>query len=275
MDTFTHLLLGHAMGVAASTLGTAPPNAVYWAVVVGNSLPDVDVPLSFLLRGDFKWHRTVTHTVAGAAGVSLVAALVLARAMPGAHPGWIFFWTLVGAWSHVATDVLNLFGVKLSTLARKSTAAGILHLTDPVLLGLLVTGSLLRAAPLGLALCGGYILWRAVRAGQIRRTLRQGGALRADLIPWYAGWRYVTEYRDRIEYGTWQVQGPVALATYPRPDTALLEQLGRHSQVKTFLASARYPYAIIGSDEVVWGCALRQIRADYRPLRLKLPCAES
>lgn len=278
MDTVTHLLLGHVMGVAAAGAGVPQPTVAYWALVVGNSLPDLDVPASLLIRGDTKLHRTVTHTIIGSAALSLPAALVLAMLLPGASLGQAYLWMLLGALAHIGLDALNLFGVRLFSLARKPAAAGVLHIVDPALLALWTLGSLGREIPFvpaaSLVAAAVYIAWRMVRASQVRRALRAGGALRGDVIPWYCGWRYVGEWPDRIEFGQCQAGVLTAISTYHRPDSTLVHRLGRADGLQQFLATARYPYAIIGRGEVLLGCALRQMRADYRPLRLKLPCTE-
>lgn len=283
MDTLTHLLVGHVMGTAAGSVAGPMGAAAYWGVLVGNSLPDMDVPLSLLLRRNVSLHRTVTHTVPGAAGLSAAAALAIHWFLPGAPVTLLFLWTLMGALCHMAMDCLNLFGARpFWPLSGQPVELGVLHIVDPVLLLLLsvptaVVGlGMAPPAALGLTFVAmwPYLLYRILTARRLYRRLRTAGPQRVRIIPWYVSWRYICETAHAIEFGVWVAGKPRATQTYPKVDSPLVQASLHHPKVRAFLASAEYPYAQVQEDEhgsaVVWKDALRQLRADFRPLRVRL-----
>ena len=284
MDSLTHLLVGHAMGVAASSVTPAPfGTAVYWAVLIGNSLPDIDVPISLLLRRGIKLHRTYTHTIPGAAVLSLLTAAGIARILPGAPFGLVFLWTLLGSLVHMGMDCLNLFGARpLWPLNGKSVDLGVLHIVDPVLITLLGVAALaVKAGMAGYAILTGsfllifpYVFYRVAIARRLYRGLKAQGSLRARVIPWYASWKYVYETERTIEFGHWNRNGRQVVRTYPKTDSPAVRASMQNPQVAAFLRSAEYPYALVEEDErglrVTWGDALRQMRADFRPVCVRV-----
>jgi inner membrane protein len=284
MDSLTHLLVGHAMGVAANSV-TAHPfgTAVYWAVLIGNSLPDIDVPVSLLLGRGIKLHRTLTHTIPGAALLSLVTAVGITRIIPGTPLGLAFLWTLLGCLVHMGLDCLNLFGARpLWPLNGRSIDLGVLHIVDPVLLALLGVSTLAVSAgmagypmlTLAFLLIFPYVTYRIAIARRLYRTLRAQGSLRARVIPWYATWKYVFETEGAIEFGHWDRRGRKVVKTYRKLDTPLIRATMADPSVAAFLRAAEYPYATVEEDErglcVTWGDALRQMRADFRPVRVRV-----
>jgi len=281
VDSLTHLLVGHAMGVAASSAAHPIGAAAYWAVLVGNSLPDIDVPVSLLIRRDVKLHRTVTHTIPGSALLSALSALVLHALFPLAPLGQLFGWTLLGCLVHMLLDCLNLFGARpFWPLSSRPVGLGVLHILDPilvVLLGLPAAGAALHLASPGLlslsfALMWVYVLYRIFTARKLYHLLRRQGSVKARVVPWYLSWRYVFETAERIEFGHWARGRRLALQTYQKLDSPLVRASLAMPQVEAFLRAAEYPYAVVQEDDcghaVVWGDALRQLRADFRPVRV-------
>lgn len=283
MDSLTHLLVGHAMGATAAGAAGPYATAAYWAVLVGNSLPDIDVPVSLIFRRDIKLHRTYTHTLPGVLLLSLAAAAVINQFVPGSNLGVTFIWTLLGSLTHMALDCLNLFGARLLwPLSGRSVDLGVLHILDPVLMLLLGLPTLgvalgsLTASALSLSFFAmwPYIIYRLATARTLYRRLQAGGSLRARVIPWYTSWRYVYETRTAIEFGRWARGMRVPMETYPKQDSPVIQASLHTPEVMAFLQSAEYPYAVVetGEDghEVIWGDALRQLRADFRPLRIRV-----
>jgi inner membrane protein len=285
LDTLTHLLVGHAMGAAASSVAGPLGAAAYWGVLIGNSLPDIDVPLSLLVRRDIKMHRTFTHTLPGAVLLSAGAGLAMRPLMPTGTPfGALFLWILLGTLIHMALDCLNLFGARpFWPLSGRSIDLGVLHILDPFMVLLLgvptVVVALGRASQHSLALSflllWPYILYRIITAHRLYHRLKAEGSLRARVIPWFSGWRYLYETDSNIEFGLWAGGRRRALATYPKDaDSPVIQASLSDPQVAAFLASAEYPYALIEEDgegqKVVWADALRQLRADFRPLRIRI-----
>ncbi|MFS8639582.1 MAG: metal-dependent hydrolase [Symbiobacteriaceae bacterium] len=277
MDSVTHVLMGHAMGALAAAVAPEAGPAVYWAALLGNSLPDVDVPLSLLLRRGIQLHRTYTHTLAGAAALSATAAGLLAAAFPGAGPGQLFLWTLLGCLAHLAVDGLNLFGVRpFWPLSGRPVELGVLSLTDPWLLLVLGVPALgakagwLSARWVGTSFLAMwvYVAQRLRTAHRLHRELRAAGHRRARVVPWFSGWRYVAETAEAVEVGRWWRGRRVLLESFAKQDDPRIAATLADPRVSRFLQEAEYPVALVQDGEVVWSDALLRLRADFRPLRI-------
>lgn len=277
MDSLTHLLMGHAMGTLAANVAPAAGPAVYWAALIGNSLPDLDVPISLLLRRGVQLHRTYTHTLPGVIALSAITALMLNQVYP--EPGLLplFGWAAFGCLVHVAMDCLNLFGVRLFwPLDRRWIQLGILHILDPFLLLLLGApsmGAYLNWSSPALVAVGflaiwPYVAYRLRTARRLLRRLKAEGSLRARIVPWFSGWRYVFETERAVEFGRWHRGQPVALETFPKQADPRIDATRSDPRVARFLRSAEYPVALIQGDAVIWIDALRRLRADFQPLRI-------
>lgn len=287
MDSLTHLLVGHAMGAVVSSSTQPFGTAAYWAVLVGNSLPDIDVPISLVLTRDIKLHRTVTHTLPGAVLLASIAAVVMTHFFPGVPLYLLFAWLMLGSLSHMALDVLNLFGSSaLWPVFKKPINLGVLHIVDPALLilsGVPTLGQWLKLTgpgPLhwGFYLMGPYLLYRIANAVLLSRRLRGDGVLRVRIVPWYLGWRYILEKAESIEFGAIRGGRCRVIDRYiKRHDSPLIQATLADPAVQRFLKLSEYPYAKIEEDDagplVVWADAMRQMRADFRPLKVRIPAA--
>lgn len=283
MDSLTHLLVGHAMGAVASSLNPSAGAAVYWATLIGNSLPDIDVPISYVLRRNFGMHRTITHTIPGVLALASATALGVHWVYPGVPFMLIFEWALLGNLAHLALDCLNLFGARpFWPFLGQSVDIGVLHIIDPMLLVILGLPTL--AAALGVAskpvlalsffLIWPYVAYRLTIARRLFRRLRAEGSLKARVVPWFTSWRFIFETATTIEFGYWRRGERTVLSTFHKVDSPLVRASLEDPQVVSFLRSAEYPYALVQADEagpiVVWGDVLRQLRADFRPLRIHM-----
>lgn len=282
MDSLTHLLVGHAMGAVAGSAGYG--EAAYWAALVGNSLPDIDVPISLIFRRDIKMHRTVTHTLPGCILLAAVAALAISQFVPGSSVATTFVWTLLGCLAHLGMDCLNLFGARpFWPLNGRSIDLGVLHIWDPVMLLLLgvpsvaaMTGKAsLSVVAVAFFLIWPYIVYRLTLARKLFRKLTEAeGTLRARVIPGAASWGFVTETDTVIQFGRWQHGRPAVVESIAKEDSPLIRASKTHPAVASFLETAEYPYARIEEDEtgnwVVWGDVVRRLRADFRPLRVRV-----
>jgi len=283
VDSLTHLLVGHAMGAVASSLNPSAGAAVYWAALIGNSLPDIDVPVSYVLRRNFGMHRTITHTIPGVLALAAATALGVSWVYPGVPLALIFQWALLGNLAHLALDCLNLFGARpFWPFLGQSVDLGVLHILDPMLLVILGLPTL--AAALGVAsktvlalsffVIWPYVLYRLAVARRLFRRLKADGSLKARVIPWFTSWRYIFETATTIEFGYWRRGERTVLTTFHKADSPLIRASLEDPQVVSFLRSAEYPYALVQEDAdgplVVWGDVLRQLRADFRPLRVRV-----
>lgn len=254
MDSLTHLVLGHAMGVFASGSTPAAQAGAYWGALVGNSLPDIDVPVGFLAGRGWALHRKFTHTIPGVLGLSLVAAAVITAAIPGSRAGLTFAWTLAGCIVHVLLDCHNLFGTRpLWPFSNRSFGWGVLFIMDPFILitlgvgdvahlaGWLSTGSLKAIY----AVNGLYTLGRWVAWAILRKRMTAPGVVRFTMAPYFLFWRYLRETDNAMEYGRVKLLTgslkpleSVKPARGPAVDASRMDP-----QVATFLHHARYPFA--------------------------------
>lgn len=279
MDSLTHLLMGHAMGALASNVSPTAGAAVYWAALIGNSLPDMDVPVSLLLRRGISLHRTYTHTIPGNLILSAGAALLLQQLFPGASFALLFGWALLGTLVHVALDCLNLFGAKpFWPIDSRSIELGVLHILDPILLvilGIPALGAALGLASqqmvaLGFVLTWPYILYRLQTARRLLGRLRREGSHRARIVPWYTSWRYIFETDGAIEFGRWHRGERIAMETFVKQNDPRIAASKEDPRVGHFLRQAEYPVALVQEDAVIWIDAVRRLRADFVPLRVEL-----
>lgn len=277
MDSLTHILMGHAMGSLAASVSPTAGAAVYWAALIGNSLPDIDVPVSILLRRGIQLHRTYTHTVPGVLLLSLVTSVVLQRYFPEAGLATILAWTLLGCLVHVAVDCLNLFGAKpFWPLNGQAVELGVLHILDPwllVLLGIPSLGAYMNWSSPALVAIGfvamwPYIVYRLTKARKLLNELKAEGSLRARVVPWYSSWRYIAETEQAVEFGRWCRGGRVALDTFVKLEDPRIVASMSDPRVHHFLRSAEYPVAMVQDGTVIWIDAVRRLRADFQPLRI-------
>lgn len=283
MDSLTHILVGHAMGAVASSVSPGAAAAVYWAALIGNSLPDIDVPVSLALRRGIKLHRTLTHTIPGVILLSVLIAGPLTWIYPGAPFALVFAWALLGNLTHLGMDCLNLFGARpFWPFTTRSVNLGILHILDPVLVSLLGAAALTvgtGVAPKAILVVSFfamllYIVHRLRIARRLFYLLKQEGSTRARVIPWFSSWRYVFETDGAIEFGRFVGGRRLALSTFPKLDSPMIRASLEFPQVANFLEGAEYPYALVREDEeghaVIWADAVRQLRADFRPLVVRI-----
>lgn len=161
MEPVTHFLTGACMGRAGCNRKTAYATL---AMTLAAEAPDLDVLWS--VRGPvaaFQHHRGWTHTLMGA---PVVAAVVVGavwllhrwrtrkgKALAGLQPrwGWLGFFSLLAALSHILLDYTNNYGVRLFyPFSPKWYAANIVFIVEPVFLAVLIL-ALVMPAILGLA----------------------------------------------------------------------------------------------------------------------------
>lgn len=267
MDSLTHLVLGHAMGAFAGGATPAAAAGAYWGALVGNSLPDIDVPVGYLLRRGWAFHRKFTHTIPGMVLLSAGATLVITLAIPGSDPRLTLAYTLAGCLIHVLLDCLNLFGTRpFWPFSTRSIGAGTLFIMDPVMLGVLGLGSMLEltgqmtAATLrGLYIAVAvYVVLRRLTQIRLRAYVSGPGVMRASVFAWLASWRYLRETPTLVELGKLNplTGRATMLASYEKAQGPVVDATRQLPQVRAFLGQARYPFAQVHSAgpgyRVVW-----------------------
>jgi inner membrane protein len=112
MDNLTHSLTGLMLSRAG--LNRFYPRATLLLIVAAN-IPDIDFVT--IARGPlyyFEQHRGITHSVAAAPVMALLAVL-LTCAIGRTMKGWVVAWglALIGVASHLLLDWTNAYGIRL------------------------------------------------------------------------------------------------------------------------------------------------------------------
>lgn len=209
MDPISHALIGVAIGGLA---GSDQAPAVYWGIVAGAVGPDCDIVVRWV-RGRhayLKAHRGPTHSPIGLVLLAAATALVLRLIWPDVALGAVFAWTLVGAVSHVAFDVLNAYGTQaLWPWSQRRLALDILQIVELPLVVVFGLAWALAARDADAARTVWVVAWVIVVAYAGARALLHRRCLRAvqqrfaaerlrrvSVVPYLLGvihWRYVVE----------------------------------------------------------------------------------
>jgi len=142
MDNVTHTLTGIALSQAGLNRKT---RFATLALVLASNAPDVDIVTR--LRGSaayLEYHRGITHSFVGLAGLALLLSALLyalgrlARPKPAAPPlsaPWLLVACAVGLLGHLLLDFTNAYGVRpFAPFSGRWFAWDIMPILDPVLL---------------------------------------------------------------------------------------------------------------------------------------------
>ncbi|HUI42486.1 MAG TPA: metal-dependent hydrolase [Terriglobia bacterium] len=148
MDNFTHTLTGIALSQAGLKRKT---RFATLALVLASNAPDVDVVTR--IRGSasyLEYHRGITHSFAGLAGLALMLTALIylpgrrARPKPSSPPlnlRWLFLACSTGLLGHLLLDFTNAYGVRpFMPVSGRWFAWDIMPILDPMLLLLLAAG---------------------------------------------------------------------------------------------------------------------------------------
>jgi inner membrane protein len=145
MDNLTHTLFGLAL--AKTGLERTTPGASA-ALLIGANFPDVD--LVTLLGGSLsylKYHRGITHSLAGIVVAALIIGGVLhfayRRRLSASQPRFwaLCFVALAGVGSHFLLDYTNSYGVRpFLPFSGRWYAGDLVFIIDPWMLALLFVG---------------------------------------------------------------------------------------------------------------------------------------
>lgn len=253
MDSLTHVVLGHAMGIFAQSASPAVQTAAYWGAFVGNSLPDIDVPVGTLLGRGWSFHRKFTHTIPGMLLLPALATGVITWAVPGSSPWVTYAWTLAGVLLHVFLDCLNSFGTRpLKPFSSRFFGYGVLFILDPVILAVLGLGDLAHLAgwlpraglqTLTVAM-GIYVAARWFTLARLRGSLARAQT-RLVVTAFLAGWRFFREHEGRLEYGSADFLGlsPRVVESIEPATGPAVEASRQVPAIARFLERARFPFA--------------------------------
>jgi inner membrane protein len=267
VDSITHLLLGHVMGALTKGHTPAAQTGAYWGALVGNSLPDIDVPIGFLLGRGWGLHRTFTHTAPGIIGLSMVTAAIITWLIPGSSIGLTLVWLLAGSVVHIFLDCLNLFGTRpFSPWSDRVIAVGVLFILDPVIVIGLSAATLIHA--LGWLKVPGLwtiylLMWLYIGARwfiklRIERRLHIPGTIQSVVAPWFATWRYFRQSESIVEYGRVRSFGAMleSIETVVPAQGLAVDVSRTVPAVAGFLRRARFPFAEVRQHEnhvhVLW-----------------------
>ncbi len=113
MDNLTHTLIGATAAKAFPKKFQKP--SVYWAMVIGNNLPDSDFIYSLLPTTTgldyLVHHRGYTHSVFFSLALAPIGGFIAAKLSRSAFNREVCLFTLLGCWMHMWADWLNNYGV--------------------------------------------------------------------------------------------------------------------------------------------------------------------
>ena len=173
MDSFTHVVFGGAVAMAAMRRRTPVWKAAMWGAMV-NTLPDLDVLIDHGdAIGDMVLHRGWTHAPFWQTLLSLPLGLAVAR-ISGEWAQWRRWWLAV--WlclvSHPLLDAMTVYGTQIGLpFTNHPYGLGSIFIVDPLFTLPLVVGAVWRwpraaehrgrqANAAGLA-AGAYLVWGA------------------------------------------------------------------------------------------------------------------
>lgn len=262
------------MGLFATGATPAIQTAAYWGAFVGNSLPDIDVPVGTLLGRGWAFHRKFTHTLPGMLLLPALATAVITWAVPGSSPLITYAWTLAGVILHVFLDCLNTFGTRpFRPFSDQILGFGVLFILDPVILSVIGLGDVAQLAGwisarvlqwlfVGMA---AYVGVRWVLLAWLRRRVGGTDVVRFTVTAFLAGWRFFRERPGLLEYGSVDPLGfrvrvveSVQAATGPAVDASR-----QVPAVAQFLSRARYPFARLEQRDGLW-------RVEWQDLFLRM-----
>jgi inner membrane protein len=271
------------MGMFVNGATPAVRTAAYWGAFVGNSLPDIDVPVGTLLGRGWALHRKFTHTLPGMLLLPVLAAGVITWAIPGSNPWLTYAWTLAGVIVHVFLDCLNTFGTRpFMPFSSKILGYGVLFIMDPLILGAVGLGDLAQLAgwlPAS-ALRAVYVaFWVYVGArwlmlAQLQR--RVAGSGRVMVTAFLLGWRFFRQQANRLEYGSFSMLGTrqQVIEAVETADGPAVEASRQVPEVAAFLQRARWPFARVEPAEdgyrVEWQDLFGRMRGRTGGLAIRL-----
>jgi len=140
MDPFTHASIGLAVAkVCANPISITDPATM--CIVAGSVFPDIDILLQ--KKGDLAYlknHRGATHSLVGTLASAAIISGIACLAFRITDFPLLFFWALLGCWSHVFFDLFNSFGAQLLwPFINKKFSLGMMVSFDPVFIGLLLS----------------------------------------------------------------------------------------------------------------------------------------
>ena len=262
MDPVTHIASGLLAGRLLSDRFPAPRRALAFGALAA-WLPDIDSFVGLGPEAYLRDHRAFTHSLPGAALLTLGLALAFTPLARAVGTRRLFLWGYGLALLHVFLDLCTTYGTQVFwPLSDARLFLPALFIVDPIFtLPLLALIALTFAwqekrrtlAALGLALCLAYPLANlgvraAVQAGVEQRLHDSGVAFRSvSLIPdlltplW---WKAVVDQGDALAVASVPALLPrdIPLAAYPKADQALLARLGGEASIfRTWDWFALYP----------------------------------
>lgn len=286
MDPLTHFLVGGAIGaLKGGAGGAALKSSVYWGTALGAVAPDSDIVTRIF--GDsltyLEHHRGASHSPVGLLILAAAFAGIVAAIVPGV--GWlqVFPWSLAGAISHVALDMLNSYGTRaLWPWSRARLAFDILMIVDLPILGALLAALGLNGARPGstqvvfgltLALIAIYIMTRVAIHHRllnfVKKDLAYLSPVRLNVLPGIFGlnrWAFVAETSEGFVLGavTWRPLRAEIFERRTKNRNRAVEAAARSRAGRIFLDFARYPYAEVTARDGGYLVRWTDLRYRYR-----------
>lgn len=179
MDLVTHGVIGLALG----SLTGGPSllqNPMALGSFIGSIMPDGDI--IFQLNGNYcylKNHRSASHSVPIAAGLSFVVSAILSYIFSGYSIWSIFAWTFLGYLVHMGLDLFNSYGASvLWPFKRKKYKSALLMSFDPIIFLAFIAiyignRKYLWITAASIVILVFYLLFRYLARKRVRKSLKQ------------------------------------------------------------------------------------------------------
>ena len=234
-DPLTHGLIGASLA-ALSGHPLQLNDPVFLGCTLGAMLPDLDIVthykgrLNYLLK-----HRGASHSLLALSGMALGLSALLYVVFPTTAWSSIFFWTLVGVFSHGLFDVLNSYGAKLFwPFIDKRITINMAMLTEPVIFTVFLSSAIFtwsipslatQSTVAAFALSSLYLAYREYSRAKVRKRLinvyhlkdkSQVRVLPAMYRPF--NWNFLLIQKKSVRFGTVRKNTPTIEQVLPRWD---------------------------------------------------------
>lgn len=259
MDNLTHALLGAAL-VGLKQHSKAEERAVWLSVMFASQAPDFDLLPGLLIdQARVAFHRGYSHSWLGLAVIVGFTTLLVGTIDPRIPRKKLLVWSSAAVLIHICFDLLTSYGTSaFLPFSNQKVGLDVLFIVEIPILVMLGVGVVLRyqagrrkilaaAVLLTLFYIGGkWTLHDRLFAGLQAETGHRHFSVLPDLNPG-GTWNVVVDEGSYYQVGTIKPGGKLKLTTGIQKNLThpLMVQIKQHPVIDSYLAAARYPYAVV------------------------------
>jgi membrane-bound metal-dependent hydrolase YbcI (DUF457 family) len=272
MDNITHTLTG---ALAAKLVeGKALPvddekrqrRTLFWVLVICANLPDIDVPLNFLVDSTFSiiHHRGITHSVLFAPIFALLPAFLFFQFSKLRNFKALWLTATIGILLHIFFDLITGFGTQIfSPIIPTRYSLDWMFIIDPFFTGILLLTLLLgKTLPkqkrlfvqgggiLVAAYIGVEIVSHSIALGKIDEAVRSEKVtpLRVSALPQPLSifrWMGLVQTEDGVMqtfFSVLQSDGPLHFKNYRNTKDQYVDAALKQAETGWYMGFARFPW---------------------------------